>query len=364
MKTLTVTFHHSNNYGALLQAYALQQAILSTGHQNTIFEYPYNNSFYGKLDVKNPSAAAKTAYLNFIKFLRRSEIRKRKESFSLFHKNHMNLSKIYHTMEELRNDCGEYDALITGSDQVWRFSGDKEFIPARFLDFGKPDIRKISYAASIERLNYTDEQKDLIKKWLKDFYTISLRERSAADYIHDITGYDTKTVLDPVFLLDKEQWLKIATEPRIKEKYILCYQVQKSPMMQETVDYLKKLTGYKTVAVLPYAHKWIKTDYSLFDVSPEEFLGLYNGATIVVSGSFHGTAFAHIFNKPVYATTRKGSEGRIVDVMKLMGVEEFCIFDQNSLLPPDSYCIEIVKKNLASEREKSLSFLKECLINE
>ena len=131
--------------------------------------------------------------------------------------------------------------------------------------------------------------------------------------------------------------------------------------MQRTVDYLKKLTGYKTVSVLPYSVKWLKTDYSLFDVSPEEFLGLYNGAQMVVSASFHGTAFAHIFGKTVYACVRDGSANRINDIMTLFGVPDFCISENSEICIPDKFDRDKVDAKLALEREKSLSFLRGCL---
>lgn len=364
MKTFTITFHHSNNYGAVLQAYALQQAIIGMGHENVIFEYPYEEHFYSGIDFRHPVSAMRTACLNLIKFLRRKPIRAREQSFRDFHKNRMNLTREYRSMDELRNDYPPCDALITGSDQVWRFSGNKEFIPARFLDFGQPGIRKFSYAASIEKLNYTEEQKRQASEWLKDYYAISLREKSAAEYIRDVTGYDAQMVLDPIFLLDKEAWLKIAKPPRIKEKYILCYQVQSSPTMQATVDYLKKKTGYKTVAVLPYTVKWLKTDYALFDVSPEEFLGLYSGAEMVVSASFHGTAFAHIFGKTVYANVRDGSANRIIDIMNLFGVPEYCVASSEDIIPPDRFDQQAVQEKLRVERMRSLTYLKKCLSEE
>lgn len=362
MKTLTVTFHHSNNYGAILQAYALQQAIESFGHENLIFEYPYSEHFYDSIDWIRPALAIKTVCINILKFCRRKQIRERQNSFTDFHNRRMKLTQIFHSMDELRLNVPHCDALITGSDQVWRFSANKEFVPAYFLDFGEPGTLKFSYAASIEKLDYTSEQKALVTNWLKDYKAISLRETSAAEYIRNVTGYDTQRVLDPVFLLDRDHWMKIAKPPRIKEKYILCYQVQSSSTMQEIADYLKRMTGYKTVAVLPYSTKWIKTDYALFDVSPEEFLGLYNSAEMVVSGSFHGTALAHVFGKTVYASVKEGHANRIVDIMSLLGVPQFCIGKTEDLLPPGKFDHKRVQEILQAERLRSMEYLRNCLL--
>ena len=272
MKTFTITYHHTHNYGAVLQAYALQQAIRSLGHDNVIFEYPERGSLYGKWKGKDLKSTLRNCYVNGLIFLRYQKISKRDKGFKQFHKR-MNLSRRYRSMEDLRNNIPEVDAFIVGSDQVWNLKGNPEFVPARLLDFGPENVIRCSYAASIEKLDYTDAQKDLVKRCLARFKGISLREESAREYIENITGYSCVRCLDPVFLLSKEQWNQIAVEPTVKEPYILCYQVQSVPGMQAVVDELKKRTGYKVVAVCCDAIKRLRTDYSIFDASPEEFLG-------------------------------------------------------------------------------------------
>ena len=314
MKTFTVTIHHTTNYGAVLQTYALQQSILSMGYENEVFEFDENvenaSSSIIKKMISNPINGAKFLVGKLLKLRNIKAINRRKNAFENFRSSHLKLSKTYYSMDELRKNPPDADILFTGSDQVWRFKEDNEFTEAYFLDFGKDNVKKYSYAASIEKLNYSNEQIEKVK-WLRDFNGIALREQTAAEYIHNITGYPTCRVLDPVFLLKKEQWLKIARKREIQEPYIFCYQVQSSPRMQEIVDDLRKKTGYRTVAVLPYNIKWIKTDYAYYDVSPEEFLYLISKAEIVVSASFHGVALGLEFDKVVYATARDNYNKRI-----------------------------------------------------
>ncbi len=363
MKTFTVTLHHSNNYGALLQAYALQQVQRNMGIDNTVFEYPYPDGFYDQVDLRHPKSALAAAVININKRMRKKAIMRRAEGFRRFHRERMKLSRVYRSMDDLRSDEIDADVLIAGSDQVWRFSGNKEFIPARFLDFGKPGVKKISYAASIEKLNYTERQKDQVREWLADYRGISLREESARAYISEIIGRDADRVLDPVFLLTKEQWAEIAVPPVIKEPYILCYQVQKCPGMQEVADLLKKKTGYRTVAVLPGSVKYIRTDDALFDVTPEEFLGLYMNASIVVSGSFHGTAFGYLFGKPTYALVRRGSASRIKELVKMCGTEPFCIDDTGEIPLSAEFDAAGVGDRLAAQRKESFDYLNKHINN-
>ena len=164
-----------------------------------------------------------------------------------------------------------------------------------------------------------------------------------------------------MFLLEKEKWLEIAKKREIKTPYILCYQVQSAPRMQEIVDYLKKNTGYRTVAVLPYSIKWIKSDETLFDVSPEEIIYLFAHAEIVVAASFHGAALGIEFEKIVYATARENYSERINGLMELMGVQDFFISEQSAFRRPEDYPCDKVTKTLQREREKSLEYLSKCL---
>ena len=363
MKSFTVTFHHSNNYGALLQTYALQQTITRLGIENTVFEYPYRNSFYEKVDFRRPREAAASLYSNFKKILHKDEIKRRKKSFQDFHINRLKLSQTFYSMDELRASEIDADVFITGSDQVWRFSGNQEFLPARFLDFGSESAKRVSYAASIERLNYTDEQKKLAKKWIEPFSAVSLREESARAYISEITGKKAERVLDPVFLFEPKDWDEIAAEPRFKDPYILCYQVQSNSEMQRTVNALKRKTGFKTVAILPASKKYIKTDETLFDVSPEEFIGLYQNAAVVVSGSFHGTALGYLFGKPTYAAVRSSGSDRIRDLASLLGQTRFCIGAGDGIPEISEFDGVQLKNRIAEEREKSMAFLKNALTN-
>lgn len=357
MKTFTVTYHHTNNYGALFQAYALQQAIIEMGYENTIFEYPYGG-IYPKISVKSSSAFLKSIASLGLTIYRRSSIIRRDNSFRAFHRNYMVLSRVYESMKQLRNSPPEADCLIVGSDQVWNLSTSSEFIPARLLDFGSDGLTRISYAASIENMNYTTEQKEYVKQHLSRFKGVSLREDSARQYISDIIGQPCEVHLDPVFLRNREAWSVLSDKPRIAGPYILCYQVMGHKLMQPTVDALKKQTGFPVVSVCSGCIKWIKADYTFFDVSPQEFLGLYRNASAIVTSSFHGTAFALVFNKPIYSLVRKQASNRVTDLLMKLGIEDRIVGDVDKLPSIDMH-YEMVNATIVEERMRSLQYLKE-----
>ena len=363
MKTLTTTFHHTTNYGAVLQSYALQHTILKLGHENEILEIESSQK-----KVKGRTSLIlilRRWYMKYLSFKRRGKVEKLQNHFKDFHINHLRLTKPYHDMDELRNDSiiQEYDCLITGSDQVWNLYTTPSFIDSRLLLFGRKDARRFSYAASLEELNYTEEQKVRVNNALKRFDGISIREESARKYIESFTGLKCERVIDPVFLLSKEEWLKIAKQPRLKGPYILCYQVQRNTRMEEVAYKLKKETGYPVVSICNSAIRWIKSDYSFHDVSIEEFIGFYNQAAYIVSASFHGVAMGLVFDKPVYAMVKQVRANRLRNVMELMGLEKY-IVEQGKNDSIQEYIDSDIKEMQTlreKERNNGIDFLKRML---
>lgn len=319
MKTLTVTFHHTTNYGAVLQTYALQQTILSLGHENFVLETKSGEK------KKKAKLSVRELYLRYLTWLRRKERKVLAKYFADFHKYKLQLTRPYTSMEDLRNDPPDVDCLITGSDQVWNFVTVPKFIDSRLLRFGKESTIRFSYAASMEELRYSDEQKQRLKDALVGYKGISVREQSAKEYIESFTPYQVERVLDPVFLLSKEKWMELAIEPRIKGHYILCYQVQSNKRMKEVAYWLKKQTGYSVVSICNGPMRWMKSDYSFHDVSVEEFLGFYNQADYIVSASFHGVAMGLVFDKPVYALVKSVRANRLKEVMKLFALDKYIV---------------------------------------
>lgn len=360
MRTLTVTFHHGNNYGALFQMFALHSKIKHMGHDNLVLETAPSTLKKEKKVVRNPKAILRDAYIFCFQIFRHKKMSSLTESFSEFKRRNVAFTPAYSSMEDLKSNCPYVDALITGSDQVWNLNTVPSMIPSRFLDFGNPNAIRFSFAASIESMDYSDSQKEFVREKLRTFKGISLREKSACDYIESFTDYHTECMLDPVFLFDKAEWTSFSKKPRIKGPYILCYQVISNRLMQKVVDDLKKETGYPIVAICNVPFKWIHADYSLFDVSPEEFLGLYNNASCVVTTSFHGTAFGILFNKRTYTITRDISSNRIFNLMRLFGLEDFVI-RPNAHLTNKAIDWNSVNGVISKERKRSTQYLQNML---
>ena len=214
-KVKTVTFHLANNYGALLQAFALQQ-ILQKKYDAEILNY--DNTFISdnyrvfKPINKNP---IKTIYHLFKDIINYNQEKKRVLAFDNFRKK-LYLSDYFSDKDEKK--LPEADAYIVGSDQVWN----------PFLTNGVDSIytlkdvkksKKISYAASSGNLKYIEQYKTEFLKNIQQFDAISVREKNLKEYLSkNLKGKTVETVLDPTLLLSKNEWINLCKDKKIENK--------------------------------------------------------------------------------------------------------------------------------------------------
>lgn len=309
MKIKTITCHDVYNYGASLQAYALMTYLTNLGHDVEIIDYkPDYLSNHYRLDlVANPrynnNVVIKLLYLSAkLPGRLKAKYGKRKKLFDEFKKEYLRVTdRRYSSNEELRKNLPEADIYIAGSDQIWNTNFQNGKDPAFFLEFVPDDKTKASYAASFAISELPDSEKQRIKKALKRMNYISVREKSGLKILKDLDINDGVNVLDPVFLLSKDEWDEIVPSINYKEKYILVYDFDSSSEIKEIVVSMAQKNHYKI-------YSFFKNDYAdkfFEDTGPIEFVSLIKEAQYIVSNSFHGTAFSLIYNKDFFVVNRK-----------------------------------------------------------
>ena len=237
-----------------------------------------------------------------------------------FDKKYLRLTtKHYINYEQLKQDPPKADIYIAGSDQIWNPVGGTGLDAAFYLNFGEAGIHRISYAASFGVSILNEHQKDIIKNYLSGMDHISVRESTGLNILKSLNINSGVQVLDPVFLLDKATWLQLigGTKKVVDGSYVLIYDFfQDDPNIQQLAFEFKSMTGFNIVSVnnsgkLPYA------DVNISDASPLEFLSLINNANVVISNSFHATAFSIILNKEfyVYPVIRHKNQSRMIDLL-------------------------------------------------
>lgn len=357
-----------DNYGATLQAVALNSFLNSKGFNAENLDYNDVNRVKNSLSFKQKiindlwtKVAVKLIIGN-----------KKKEKFEAFRKENLKFSKgQWRSKEALSADCPEYDIYISGSDQIWNpdvMRDDYNYL----LAFAPDSAKKIAYASSFGKSKLPDNKKDTYKKYLLRFNSIAVREKSGKDIVNDLLGYEPEQVVDPTLLLNAEDWSKITVYQPSEEKYILCYYMPGDNIVcgaiKKISEDLSKKTGYKVVNLgLKEYYKFKSGMDCRVDAGPADFVNLFLGAEYVVTNSFHGTAFSTNFSKKVYVPINKDLDStkarhiRMVDYLKAIGMD-------NSIIPvgadgviPDVSTIEFdydkVNASIQNMRKASVEYL-------
>ncbi|EKT0593524.1 polysaccharide pyruvyl transferase family protein [Morganella morganii subsp. morganii] len=324
-----INFQYSDhNYGAVLQAAALEHIIKSLGFDVEHINYvPYDKN---KISYKIKSG--------FIGYLIKLLIRKNKtlkyvrnnNVFELFRTKWITrTNKIYLNNTDLDKISSQYSAIIVGSDQVWRpkmYSRPDEFY-AYFLGFASDATLKISYAASfgvdhweINDKNYTDK----VKRSISRFSSISTRENSGVDICKDIFSVDAQHVLDPTLLVDKEFFDKIIqASPTISDNNIVYYKLDITEKFNTIMLNIEDILKYKTENIY-YKQNLIFNHYIPVPI----WINKIKNSELVITDSFHCVCFCIIFNKDFFCIRNKNrGESRLFSLLSLLGLEDRFVFE-------------------------------------
>lgn len=354
-KIAILTFHTAFNYGAMLQAYALQTKLISLGFDVKIIDfYPKHiekqNHFYpNSLSIKNIAI--------FLYSLLNLDIRRKLKRFNNF-RTKMLLTNRFYFKYEVQESQFNFDAYIVGSDQVWNM--EKEFDSFWFLDFVKK-AKKISYAASFGTSCVNAKYYSKIKEYTRDFSAISVRELDGVKIIKDATRKDVKLVLDPTLLMNENEWNSLISKKNMVKDYILLYTFTNNKKIYELIHSVKKRFDLPVYALSAYAHFPFKVDKVINDAGPKEFLALIKNATVVCTDSFHGTAFSINFRKTFFSFPHETRNSRIDSLLNILGLKNRQFYKVSDICGLDEEELVIDYKNIDAKInllvEKSLAYL-------
>ncbi|MBE9109959.1 polysaccharide pyruvyl transferase family protein [Nodosilinea sp. LEGE 07298] len=314
-----LTFHHVDNYGATLQAYALQKFLRSQGHDVETIDYRPLNAV--KYYTKGLSPISKGLKLN--SFAARKIFKAwRMRQFLLKHLK-LSSSKIYNNAK-LRKLESSYDVVIVGSDQVWCLEPFRGFDPAFFLDFVADEVAKISYASSFGSTTHLDIYKEQIYKLVNRFNTILVRDQNSKEIIEGECQKSAEVVLDPTFLVKYDDLLKSV---KYKENYILLYnQSDLNESEEEFVSVVSKKKNLKIVSVGKYNRI---ADENFITADPSDWLSLFKAATYVVTNTYHGTIFSLIFQKSFTVLFSSKKTNKTSNLLGQIGLEGRILLNSN-----------------------------------
>lgn len=363
MKVGILTFIEADNYGAVLQAFALQKYINSLGHDCKIIRYRNRNIW---IQFHNRTIKESSSIKQYIKsHVRIALNRKRTLNFEKFRES-LPLTRIYDS-NSIHSISNEFDKIIVGSDQVWNplnTSSDRVFL----LDFLSNNDKKIAYAASFGNTHFFNDFGDDAIESIKKIPHISVREKEGEHFLasHNI---NSKTVADPVLLLSKKQWSDVCAKNNPKnEEYIFVYQLRPLKEIVEFVQLLAKKTGLKVyiLAFLPSSQMLYNSKLNkenVYNIGPVDFLNYILNAKYVITDSFHGMALSVCMHKQffIYTDTSKGNtSGRIHSLLEMCNITSR-IISENKIDLSEIIDYNEVEANLQKMREESFEFLNSAL---
>ena len=360
MKIGILTVPFNNNYGGFLQAFALKKVLESMGHKVMIINRR-----------RNRIRTLRSILGDLLRALHILEDKQKKLSkyTNQFQKKYLfPYTKKYYSSQELR-DCVKYkfDAVIVGSDQVWRYRYFTDWIDDFFCNFLEgTSIPHFSYAASMgtDEMEYSHNKIEICSKLLKGFRAVSVREESSVKLLKDYFSVENAlVVLDPTLLLDKQIYVDLFKDKYTKPErpYIFTYILDDSKEIKQSIEEFSHKMNMPVVNI-----KAETGDISEIDVIEpvEKWLSAIYYADYVITDSFHGTVFSLIFNKQfvVYGNVQRGMS-RMQDLLNRVELTDRLIFSNykvKTILEQEIDWVS-VNKQINIYKESSMAFLKSSL---
>lgn len=373
MKIGILTLRLHNNYGGILQAYALQKVLQQMGHDVTLidksrfiklpfFSFSRYSLYFKRLILKITSD--RSLPVRWDKKLNEDMAIMSTNTYPFILKNIKRI-EANNNYSNIKQD--DFDAFVVGSDQVWRpkYFG-QTIIPRAYLSFAKEwNVKRISYAASFgtEDWEYTEEQTAECKELIQLFDAISVRESSAVELCEKHFDTSAIHVLDPTMLLDASDYIKLFEDENTAQSpgSLMCYILDENKEKQEVVSCIEQILHLKSFSV--------NSKYEVADAPIEEriqppveaWLRGFNDAEFVITDSFHACVFSILFEKPfiVYGNKNRGM-ARFHSLLSIFGLENRLITNSEDALrvinePINWEAVNVKKKEL---QEKSLNFIK------
>ena len=366
-KVGVITLHNSPNYGSCLQTYATQVVLTRVGANAEIIDYyrkdaiPENEvdrALNGQLVKKMPIFKV-PGVKQIAKIPVSRMVARRRAPLDEFRHSRLALTeRPYYSAEELDSNPPVADIYCTGSDQVWNSIWNNGFDRAFYLSFAPEGKRKIAYAASIGKANLEDWEAEPMRKALSSYSCISVREQEAADLLESIGVHGAVPVIDPTLMLNRDDWEEIADGWVSPEPYILVYQLNRNAEFDSYVQKVAKKTGLKVMRIAYGVHEKRSGENAVVCPSVGRFLSLFLGAEIVITDSFHGTAYSVNLGKKFVTVSPGRFCGRIANLLQMTGLENHSLASFSDFqIAEETEDFSFSQSVLNRKREEAVSFL-------
>jgi hypothetical protein len=365
-----LTYHYKDNFGALLQCYALQEYLKQNGFDAEVINFkPQKNIIVTIISIiKNQLVYTYRNFkinhlLIYLKQFKALYVQTKK--FNLFREKYLNISELFDANQR-NHDLNKYEVIITGSDQIW--NSIDGFYDAYFLiPFVSFNGKRLSYAACRGVKEVKEKDLIILKKALEDYYWVGVRDNQTQEFVHTISEQNADVVCDPSMLIDFNH-LSVTKSP-FKFKYIFVYILGKEIEggHLKMINAIKNKCGNLKVVVCYLTNKnpnyfsW--ADIHLFDSSPIEWMNLIKHAEFFYTDSFHGVLFASKFERNFLAFySEKIRSSRLLDISDRLDLSKNIVSSYEEAIEKGSIHINNDRKNYKIKSEKFVSDSKELLL--
>ncbi|WP_168409090.1 polysaccharide pyruvyl transferase family protein [Acinetobacter indicus] len=365
------------NFGGTLQAFALQKTLIGMGHQVETLNYDWKKSS----DLKKILSSLKHKILSnksIFPFFE-NELQAIRAEHKKFIKNNIKYSESLYSQQDLKNyiESQSFDAVIIGSDQVWRVAYSPR-IESFFLDFlsHNNQIKKITYSASfgIDQWQFDENKTIEIKRLLRKFQSVSVREKSAVELCQQYLDVEVKHTLDPTLLLEAKEYLELLN-PKQKNinniGKIFVYVLDKNKSKEKMIENISRELDKEIFYNQPEKNN--KNSYFIKDLEPyiyppiESWIESFFDADFIITDSFHGTVFSILFNKEfIVINNEDRGNARFESLLELFDLKDRLVscHDESYLkLIRKKTDFEQVNKKLNKLRLDSSKWLEDSLLN-
>lgn len=345
-----ITLHFSNNYGAVLQTYALHKTISRLdGCDVKIIPFCKKSFVFGKRTCSQ---------------IEQVLMNEKKNSLRKFLIDECGIEPL--DTEDISNYL-DIDYYVVGSDQVWNTSFllfDENYL----LKFVPENAKRIAYAASIGmNLKNNRFQRSVFEKYLPLFDDISIREIEHLNFVEECSKKKCELVLDPTLLLEKKDYEELLPQKEVCEKYILLFWISHDDTLFQGIDFANKIAlkyGYKIYHCFEDLPECLimNSAGSIYYGEVQDFLWYIKNAEIIITNSFHAVTFSILFEKAFYVFSEQAMSSRIENLKYLFNIKDRCI---DTFLPMEDVNFDMdyeqINRKLKRYRKQSLDFLKAAL---
>lgn len=348
------------NYGQILQGCAMMYVLRQLNSGSIVYISYLPRSVRGRFRWLRKHYSPKNGHLN-------AYIKTKKTLKKFIYQNAIQYYRVSNE-KKLEKVSRNIDIMICGSDQIWHPQNyDKNY----YLDFGKEEALRISYAASLPK-SYVEpqftKQMDLISKQLNRFDEISVREQSSVKLISQLSGKKVSHVLDPTYLVPVNIWTSLIEQINLPEKYLFVYVPNgMDDTMVKYINLLKHIIGIENVLFLVTRGENMCTlGTAIKFVSLGQFLYLIKNASFVFTSSFHAVVFSTIFHTEFLCydvpNEKRGEDLRLMDLLQIFKLEDRIVqtkYDIEKVKPIEYLRVDQV---IEKYKSKSLEYLKNILL--